>query len=82
MKERNDAIKGQRGFRVSYIMVHQLINSTNEITMNGNMKKTTTMLILDLEKAFNLVQQDCQNYKLCKQKVPTDRQDLQTEGTR
>lgn len=42
---------------------------TKEITMNGNMKKATIMLALDLEKAFDHLWQDGLIQKLPKQKV-------------
>lgn len=55
MEERNNTVKEQYGFGANNKTVHQLINLTNEIIMHGNMRKTTTVLNLDLEKDLDLV---------------------------
>lgn len=71
IEERDLIIDEQCGFRTGHTTEHQLIRVTNEIVMNGNMNKTTTMLTLDLEKAFDLVWIDGLIQKLIKADIPT-----------
>ena len=60
----------QFGFRKNRSTVQQLINLVNAITVNLNINKTTAIVLLDLEKAFDTVWHKGLIYKLIESKLP------------
>lgn len=70
IKEENILIEEQFGFRESHTTTHQLMRLLDHATNRGNMNETTTLLTLDLEKAFDLVWKEGLIYKMMKQKFP------------
>lgn len=70
-KNNNIIIKQQFGFRQKHNTLQQIIRITNDIVTGFNKKKVTTMLLLDIEKAFDKVWIDGLIYKLIQNKYPT-----------
>ena len=66
----NKIINEQFGFREKHSTTHQLNRLTEHISANFNMKKSTGLLMLDVEKAFDTVWHDGLIYKLHKYKTP------------
>lgn len=60
----------QFGFRPNHSTTLQLFRVINNITMNLNIKHTTSMLLLDLQKAFDYVWQEGLLHKLDTIKTP------------
>lgn len=66
----NEIIDEQFGFRTSHSTTLQLATITDQITKNFNYNKTTAMLNLDVEKAFDTVWHDGLIHKLMQSKLP------------
>ena len=63
-------IPNQFGFRNSHSTIHQVIRITEQISRNFNTKKSTGMVLLDVEKAFDSVWHDGLIRKLDKLQFP------------
>ena len=63
-------IDEQFGFRHNHNTVQQVVRIVNDISVNFNKKKLTTMVLLDIEKAFDKVWIDGLLYKMIQYKYP------------
>lgn len=63
-------IPEQFGFRTNASTVHQLVRITEIITTNFNINKVTSLMTLDIEKAFDTVWHNALIYKLIKYHIP------------
>lgn len=70
-EENNIINQEQFGFRRQHSTVHQLKRVTNYIIRNKLERKTTSMILLDIEKAFDTIWHDGLLYKLHKNQTPT-----------
>lgn len=61
----------QFGFRKGHSTVHQAIRIKQHITRNKRFRKSTGMILLDIEKAFDSIWHDGLIFKLIKMKLPT-----------
>jgi Reverse transcriptase (RNA-dependent DNA polymerase)/Endonuclease-reverse transcriptase len=64
-------IEQQYGFKPKHSTTLQLANLTEQITTNYNQNRTTTVMTLDIEKAFDTVWHTALIHKLHTQKLPT-----------
>lgn len=60
----------QFGFRTGHNTVHQVLRIKNHISKNFVQKKSTGLVLLDIEKAFDTVWHDALCHKLFKLKLP------------
>ena len=60
----------QFGFQANFATTHQLNRLANTITSNRNIKKSTGLVTLDLEKAFDTVWHDGLIFKLISNNFP------------
>lgn len=63
-------IPNQFGFRNYHSTIHQVLRITEKATKNFNLKKSTGMVLLDIEKAFDSVWHDGLIHKLNKLQFP------------
>lgn len=68
----NKIIEEQFGFRRNHTCEMQLARIVNQIKINYNLKQTTTMLALDLKKAFDTVWHQGLINKMFKEEIPTN----------
>lgn len=69
--EQNNLISPQQfGFRSQHSTVHQILRVFKAIKQNKSDRKSTGMILLDIEKAFDTVWHDGLIYKLLKHDVP------------
>lgn len=67
----NNLLKPEQfGFRQQHSTVHQLKRVTNSIQRNKTARKTTCMIFLDIEKAFDTIWHDGLIFKLSKLDTP------------
>ncbi|KAG5675613.1 hypothetical protein PVAND_005504 [Polypedilum vanderplanki] len=72
-EEANELIKPQQfGFRSRHSTTHQVLRIIEEATIGFNNKKSTGIVLLDLEKAFDTVWHEGLIYKLIKLKFPPE----------
>lgn len=64
-------IHEQCGFRNEHSTIHQVLRITEKATMNFNFHKSTGLVMLDIEKAFDSVWHDALIHKLIKLKFPS-----------
>lgn len=69
--ERNLLPPVQFGFRCGHSTIHQAMRIKQFITRNKSAKKSTGMILFDIEKAFDSVWHDGLIFKLIKMKLPT-----------
>lgn len=63
--------KFQFGFRKGHSTIHQAMRIKQHIIKNKRIRKSTGMILLDIEKAFDSIWHDGLIYKLIKLKIPT-----------
>lgn len=61
----------QFGFRKGHSTIHQAMRIKQHIIRNKRIRKSTGMILLDIEKAFDSIWHDGLIYKLIKMKLPT-----------
>lgn len=71
IEEKNLLPAYQFGFRKGHSTVHQTLRIKNFIQSNKRHKKSTGMILLDVEKAFDSIWHDGLIYKLIKMKFPS-----------
>jgi Reverse transcriptase (RNA-dependent DNA polymerase) len=69
-QEKNIVIPQQFGFRSEHSTVHQILRITEESSLGFNVNKSTGLVLLDLEKAFDSVWHDGLIHKLIQMKTP------------
>lgn len=69
--EHNIILKEQFGFKREHSTVHQINRIKNKIVTNKYNKKSTGIILLDIEKAFDSVWHNGLIYKLIKTNLPT-----------
>lgn len=68
--EHKTSIQEQFGFKANHSTLHQLARLTDIITTNFNIKRTSALLTLDIEKAFDTVWHQGLIFKLIKNQFP------------
>lgn len=68
--ENNLISKEQFGFKRDHSTVHQICRIKNKIMSNRRNRKSTGIILLDIEKAFDTVWHDGLVYKLIKARIP------------
>lgn len=71
IEEKNLLPDFQFGFRKGHSTVHQAAKIKQFIQQNKRSKKSTGLVLLDIEKAFDSIWHDGMIYKLIKMKIPT-----------
>ena len=66
----NQLMEEQFGFREKHSTLHQLARVTNDISTEFNLKRSTALVLLDIEKAFDTVWHNGLLYKLHNSKIP------------
>ena len=66
----NQLMEEQFGFREKRSTLHQLARVTNDISTKFNLKRSTALVLLDIEKAFDTVWHNGLLYKLHNSKIP------------
>lgn len=67
----NDILNAEQfGFRPQHSTSHQVLRVTNHIKRNRSQKKSTGMVLFDIEKAFDSVWHDGLTFKLAKKNFP------------
>lgn len=70
-KSRNIFIQEQCGFRSEHSTIHQVLRITEKASLNFNRHKSTGLVLLDIEKAFDSVWHDALVHKLIKLEFPS-----------